>query len=165
MSGYTARRIDNQRKCSSCKELLILSNTTPEATESLPQEHQKLFEMTNRGGLVEPSAFCFATTILATQFFNALLSNEENMKRLLALSNPRAVFTNTSAVVARASTSCDLTEIKCSSDHTNFKLIVRTVFNCFAKNQLKKLNCRPSLDPPGKSLQKIRKLTFKASNS
>ena len=95
--------------------------------------------MVDRGVLVEPSSFCFATTILAVQLFNSLSSNDDNMKRLLALNNPRAVFTNASALVAKASISCDLTEVKCSLDH-------RTVFNCFAENQLKKLNNCPSLE-------------------
>ena len=74
------------------------------------------------------SAFYFATTVFAMQFFNALASNAKNMKRLLTLNNPRAAFTNASTAVANASTFCDLTDIKCSSDHTNFKFIVRTVF-------------------------------------
>ena len=127
VSGYIARRIDNQRKCTSCKKLLISSNTSSEVTESLFEDHQKLFKMANRGGLVEPSAFCFQTTVFAMQFCNALASNAKNMKKLLTSNNPRAVFTNVSTAVANASTSCDLTDIKCSSDHTNFKFIVRTV--------------------------------------
>ena len=73
------------------------------------------------------SAFCFATTVFAMQFFNALSSNAKNTKRLLTLNNARAVFTNASTAVANASRFCDLTDIKCSSDHTNFKFIVRTV--------------------------------------
>ena len=64
------------------------------------------------------SAFCFATTVFAMQFFNALASNAKNMKRLLTLNNARAVFTNASTAVANASRFCDLTDIKCSSDHT-----------------------------------------------
>ena len=127
VSGYTAQRIDNQRKCTSFKKLLISSNTSSEVTESLFEEHQNLFKTANRGGLVEPSAFCFATTVFAMQFFNALASNTKNMKRLLILNNPRAVFTNASTAVTKTSTSCDLTDIKCRSDHTNFKFIVRTV--------------------------------------
>ena len=39
VSGYIARRIDNQRKCTSCKKLLISSNTSSEVTESLFEEH------------------------------------------------------------------------------------------------------------------------------
>ena len=73
------------------------------------------------------SAFCFATTVFAMQFFNALASNAKNMKRLLTLNNARAVFTNASTAVANASRFCNLTDIKGSSDHTNFKFIVQTV--------------------------------------
>ena len=73
------------------------------------------------------SAFCFATTVFAMQFFNALASNAKNMKWLLTLNNARAVFTNASTAVANASRFCDLTDIKGSSDHTNFKFIVQTV--------------------------------------
>ena len=76
---------------------------------------------------LQASAFCFATTVFAMQFFNALASNAKNMKRLLTLNNARAVFTNAFTAVANASKFCDLTDIKCSSDHTNFKFIVRTV--------------------------------------
>ena len=39
VNGYIARRIDNQRKCTSCKKLLISSNTSLEVTESLFEEH------------------------------------------------------------------------------------------------------------------------------
>ena len=165
VSSYSARRIDNQRKCTSCKELLISSNTTLEVTERLPEEHQNLFEMANRGGLVKPSAFCFVITVLAMQFFIALASNAENMNKLLTLNIPRGAFANAFPAVANASISCNLIAIKCNSDHTNFKFIVRTVFNCFAKNHLKKLNSRPATENPQKKfLKKIRKLTSKMFN-
>ena len=39
VNGYIARRIDNQRKCTSCKKLLVSSNTSSEVTESLFEEH------------------------------------------------------------------------------------------------------------------------------
>ena len=147
-AGFTAETF---MAYTSCKKLLISSNTSLEVTKNLFEEHQKLFNMPNRGGLVKPSAFCFATTVFAMQFFNALASNAKIMKRLLTLNNPLAVFTNASTAVANASLSCDLTDIKCSSDHTNFKFIVQTVFN-----QLKKLNSRPTIeDPQEKSLREI----------
>ena len=96
------------------------------------------------------------------QFFNALASNAKNMKRLLTLNNASAVFTNAFTAVVNASRFCDLTDIKCSSDHTNF---CPDGSNHFAKNQLKKLNSRPTIeDPQEKCLGKISKLTFKMSN-
>ena len=68
VSGNTARRIDNQRKCTSCKKLLISSNTSSEVTESLFEEHQKLFKMANRGGLVEPVRFALQLRYLRCNF-------------------------------------------------------------------------------------------------
>ena len=68
VSGYTARRIDNQRKCTSCKKLLISSNTFSEITENLFEEHQKLFKMANRGGLVEPVRFALQLRYLRCNF-------------------------------------------------------------------------------------------------
>ena len=127
MSGYIAQRIDNQRKCTSCKKLLISSNTSSEVTESLFERALKAVQNGKPWRTCRASAFCFATTVFAMQFFNALASNAKNMKRLLTLNNARAVFTNAFTAVANASRFCDLTDIKCSSDHTNFKFIVRTV--------------------------------------
>ena len=70
------------------------------------------------------------------------------MKRLLTLNNARAVFTNASTAVVNASRFCHLTDIKCSSDHTNFNVHCPDGFNRFAKNQLKKLNSRPTIEDP-----------------
>ena len=134
VSGYrpTARRIDNQRKCSSCKELLISRySTTPKATESLPQEHPKLFEMANRGDLVEPSAFCFAATVLAMQYVNALSMNEQNMKRLLALNNPTVLLQLREQLHLVISLKLNVALIT----RTLSYVIIRTVIHCFAKNQ------------------------------
>ena len=83
--------------------------------------------MANCGGLAEPVRFALQPRYLRCNFFNALASNAKNMKRLLTLNNARAVFINASTAVANASRFCDLTDIKCSSDHTNFKFIVQTV--------------------------------------
>ena len=130
VNSNIARRIDNQRKCTSCKKLLISSNTSSEVTESKLFRIQRALKAVQNGKpwrTCRASAFCFATTVFAMQFFNALASNAKNMKRLLTLNNARAVFTNASTAVANASRICDLTDIKCSSDHTNFKFIVRTV--------------------------------------
>ena len=85
VSGYIARRIDNQRKCTSCKKLLISSNTSSEVTESLFEEHQKAVQNGKPWRTCRASAFCFATTVFAMQLFNALASNAKKMKRLLTL--------------------------------------------------------------------------------
>ena len=87
VSGHIARRIGNQRKCLSCKELLISSYCAFDVADNLPEEHEKLFEVANRGGLSEPSTFCFAVTIVAMQYFTAVASNCEDLKKLLSLNN------------------------------------------------------------------------------
>ena len=121
----------------------------------LPEEHEKLFEMANH---------CFAVTIGAMQYFTAVSSNCEDLKKLLSLNNSRPVFARASSAVEKSRTSCDLTNVKSSVNHLNFNLIVLAAFNYFAKNQLQRTNSRPSLDdPPQKSLRKIRK-TSKTSN-
>ena len=133
--------------------------------DNLPEKHEKLFEIANRGGLSEPSTFCFAVTIITMQYFTAVASNREDLKKLLSLNNPRAVFAKALSAVVKSRASCNLTNVKCSLNHSNFNLIVHSAFNCFAKNQLQRLNSRPSLDhPPQKSLRKIQKLTSKTSN-
>ena len=68
VSGYIAQRIDNQRKCTSCNKSLISSNTSSEVTESLFEEHQKLFKMANRGGLAEPVRFALQLRYLRCNF-------------------------------------------------------------------------------------------------
>ena len=121
---------------------------------NLPEDHEKLFEMANRSGFSELGTFCFAVTIVAMQYFTAVASNCEDLKKLLSLNNPRAVFAKASSAVVKSRTSCDLTNFKCSLNHLNFNLTVHTAFNCFAKNQLHRLNSRASLDdPPQKSLR------------
>ena len=86
------------------------------------------------------------------------------MKRLLTLNNARAVFTNAFTAVANASRFCDLTDINVAQT-TQTLSHCPDGFNRFAKNQLKKLNSRPTIeDPQEKCLGKISKLTFKMSN-
>ena len=148
ISDYIARRIGNQRKCSSCKELLISSYCTSNVADNLPEEQEKLFEMANRGRLFESSTFCFAVTIVEMQYFIAVVSNCVDLKKLLLLNNPHTVFVKASSAVVKSHTSCDLTNVKSSLNHLNFNLIVHTAFNCFAKNLLQKLNSSPSLDDP-----------------
>ena len=129
---------------------------------NLPEEHEKLFEMASRGGLSEPSTFCFAVTIVVTQYFTTVASNCETLKSCCR----STMFAKASSAVVKSRTSCDLTNVKYSLNCLNFYVIVHTALNCFAKNQVQRLNSRPSLDdPPQKSLRKIRKLTLKTSNS
>ena len=69
------------------------------------------------------------------------------MKRLLTLNNAWAVFTNASTAVANASRFCNLTDINVAQTTQTLSSLSGR-FNRFAKNQLKKLNSRPTIEDP-----------------
>ena len=54
---------------------------------------------------------------------------------------------------------CDI----CTAGHCNFDLFLANVFNCFAKNELKRLNV-PENEHPVAMSQKIRKVMSGSSN-
>lgn len=166
VSGYIGRSVSRLRKCSSCRDLLVASNDCPELQQSVPEEHRKIFEMADRGGLSVPSELCFAVTEVAVQYFTAIAADESVMQKLFASSNQRSLFIKATVTAASCNdTLCTLTDVKCAFSHANFELIVKSAFNCFAKNHLKRLNSRPCPeDPQPKVLRKIRKLTSKASS-
>ena len=59
-----------------------------------------------------------------------------------------------------------LFHIQCSAKHPNFQLILQSVFNCCAKNQLKRINSQPNVpDRPSKAMRCIKKLTGKSSSN
>ena len=57
----------------------------------------------------ESSTFCFAVTIVAMQYFTAVASNCEDLKKLLSLNNPHAMLAKASSAVVKSRTSFDLT--------------------------------------------------------
>ena len=137
----------------------------PDILENVPEEHRELFEMADRGGLSEPTEFCYAVTILAAQCYTAFSENDEIMKKLPECSNQRRVFMSvgqnfSSSVNALSS----LAHIKCYQNHENFNLILQKAYNCCAKNQLKRMNSRPMLETPfPKALRTISKLYSRGS--
>ena len=57
------------------------------------------------------------------------------------MSNPRSVFLKALInLVAATETLSNLLFQQCFADHLNFKEVVRSMFNCFAKNELKWIN-------------------------
>ena len=134
VSGHIGRRVSRRRKCSDCTNLLITRNDAPELCENVPEEQK---EIVNRGGLSEPTELCFAITALAVQCYAAISGNVIMMRRLLTCGNQRQVFMN---AVCKMSCSMkilsNLVHVKCRYCHENFCLILHSVFNCCAKNQL-----------------------------
>ena len=98
---------------------------------------------------------------LAVQAYNAVLSESEIRSKLLASDNQHYIFTQ--ALVRLASSSAAVLGKHCSQTHENLALIFQTAFNyCFAKNELKRLNCKKS-QPPAKMQRTARKLSSKSS--
>lgn len=159
VSGYISRSISRRRKCSACKEMLI-TQTDREIQISIPPEHKQLFEMADRGGLSSPSELCFAITALAFQSYNLICGDTVTKRRLLALNNACSVFVATLADIAESFDNHVLSQ-RCTNDHANFELIAQCSFNCFAKNELKRLNS--SQDMPAKMSRTVRKLQSSSS--
>jgi len=165
VAGYIGRSVVRRRKCGSCKAILIESTDAPPLDDCVPEEHRSVFEMANRGGLSTPSEICFTITALTAQYYTVITRDEAKLHKLLTQPNQRKVFVKATSVAISSSASLQcLLNVKCASNHQNFELIVQTAFNCFAKNQLKRLNSRPMAEePPAKVLRKVRKLTSKAA--
>ena len=130
----------------------------------MPPEYKALFELADRGGLSAPSEYCFAITAFAVQCYITIAMDDSIMHRLLMCSNQRNAFVNAVTKSVQSSEILhSLFHIQCSAKHTNFQLILQSVFNCCAKNQLKRINSRPNHSgPPCKAMRCIKKLTGKS---
>lgn len=160
VSGYIARSIVRQRKCRACSVLLVARNdVASKITDFVPENHKTVFEMANRGGLAEPTEFCFVVTAVAVQWYSTISSDKLAKHRLLSDSNSRTLFV--SAVFGAINSSDSLRSLlsqRCLDNHNNFHLIVQSAFNCFAKNELKRWNA-PQMEAPAKMVRTATKLT------
>ena len=113
---------------------------------SISGNYRELFEMANRGGLTELTKICFSFTALAVQCYTAIASDERLFQKFLCFGNQRSAFiSGVRAMTNSTSVFCDLLNIKCSFQYSNFDLIIQGVFNCCAKNSLKRINSRQCL--------------------
>ena len=87
VNGYIRRSVSRNRSCSSCKQLLVASKDTLQIQGCVPEEHRKLFDITNCFGLSMPTEICSIVTSLAVQYYNAIEADESVRKRLLAMNN------------------------------------------------------------------------------
>ena len=161
VSGYIGRSIGRRRKCEACKDILLVDRDNEIfLSDYVPQDYTKLFDDADRGSLAVPTKFCFALTAIAVQCYNAISSDNTIKERLLSSSNQRLIFASSILKVIAFSGYKDLLNQKCAKNHCNFKFILQSAYNCFAKNELKRLNSR-SGDPPVKMARNIRKLSSK----
>ena len=114
------------------------------------------------GGLSAPTELCFAVTALAVQAYNAISSDVNiKMKLLTSGSDQCALFTKALRLFASSRSVSVLNQV-CSKQHENFDVVVQSAFNCFAKNELKRLNSRKA-EPPAKMQRTARKLNSSTS--
>ena len=144
LSSYIARSILCNGKCVSCKDMLIDATDAPDTSSCIPGEHKDIFETASRGGLSAPE-YCFAHTIVETKYYTAMINNRfTTMLRFMKQGSQQQLFVKTVCQVICASHmfQCLLTA-NCTNQHFNCKAILKSVFNCFAKNKLKRLNIQP----------------------
>ena len=165
VAGYIGCSIYRRRKCEDCKKMLLSSDNVPETPDGIPKEYKTILEMANRGGLSEPTEYCLLVTARTVQLYTAIVSYDVAMENLMRCNNQRSVFVQAVQEVFKSSPMLmGYLQAECAQNHANFHYIVQIAFNCFARNELKRLNGRPVAgDMPGKNLRKIRKLTSKSS--
>ena len=120
----------------------------------------KLFNDADRGSLAMPTEFCFAITAIAVHGYNAISSDDTIKERLLLSRNQRLIFVFSVLKVIAFSDCKDFLNQKCTKNYCNFGFILQTAYNCFAKNELKRLKSR-SKHPPSKMARNTRKLSSK----
>jgi len=161
VSGYIGRTICRRRKCGNCKLLLLANNKKIEKIENwICKEYMTLFAEANRVGCLLLTKYCFMGTALAVQSYTALSEDNEIKTKLLSIGNQCTIFTEeVQRLVFRSAAVLDQS---CTRNHNDFKLIIQTAFNCFAKIELKRLNCKKA-KPPAKMHPTKRKLNSKAT--
>ena len=163
VSGYIARSICRRRKCLGCRTQLLAHEEREEPTEEfIPDEYMALFDDADRGRLSAPTELCFAVTALAVQACNAISSHVNmKMKLLTSGSDQRALFTKALRLFASSRSVSVLNQV-CLKQHENFDAVAQSAFNCFAKNELKRLNSGKA-EPPAKMQRTARKLNSSTS--
>ena len=162
VSGYIGRSISRRRKCSLCKAMLVKSDISPALPLCECEEYSKLFELVSRGGLSVPTELCFVTTVLAVQCYTAVITEDYAKLRLMSCLNQQSTFVCAVKNIVERSDHLKETLTKSYSvGHSNLELILQTVFNCFAKNEMKRFNA-PRSEPQMMS-RTIRKLNGESS--
>ena len=161
VSGYIGRSIGRRRKCAACKYMLLVDRDNEIfLSDYVLQDYMKLFDKADRGSLAVPTEFCFALMGIAVKGYNPISSDDTIKERLLSSSNQRLIFVLSIIKVIAFSDYKDLLYQKSAKNHCNFEFILQTAYNCFAKNELKRLNST-SGDPPAKIARNMRKLSSK----
>ena len=157
VSSYAGRSISRQRKCPSCKNLLVDSDESVSIPDDMPSVATNLIQAANRVGLSVPTEYCFGVCCFAVQLHNCILANKSARSKLLSAKNQRAAFIFAATKFAESNTYVVSAEQTCAQGHNNFVLTLQTIFNCFAKNELKRIN-QCTVAPPQKLAHTVREL-------
>lgn len=150
VAGYIGRSISRRNKCNDCKTILI-ENDSSEL--SFVDDKKLIFNDVNRGGLSPPSDFCY-TICVASLVFYKQLEEENRRKTFFRCSNQRDVFVSNVLTKLFSILGLKVTFNRCcTSGHIVLTAIIKSVFNCFAKNFKKQLNA-----PNNEQLKQSRKL-------
>ena len=159
IGGYVGRSISNRRRCCLCRDMLIASDCS-NTHAHLPNQYTHLLEMADRGRLSEPTEFCFTVCALAVQYYSVIANNSSVKEMFFALPNQRDAFIFAITKVFANRNFNGVIQHCCTSGHTNFHAILETTYNCFAKNELKRINA--NRNETGPTSRKLRKLTSNA---
>ena len=161
ISGHIGRSITRRRKCSSCKTTLVKSEDISPPPQCEPNENAKFFKLAILGGLFISTKFCFVISSLAVQYYIAMINDDVAKKKIMTFRNQQSAFVAAVKVMVQKSNFSAAIFKLCLASHYNFELILKIVFNCFAKNELKRLNT-PKEEPQLRS-RKMRKLNSGSS--
>ena len=160
VSGHIGCSIGHQQNCAACTYILLVDRDKQIfLNDYVPQDYMKLFDDADHRSLAVPMEFYFALTAIAVQGYNAISSDDTIKERLLSSSNQRLIFVFSMLKVIALS-DYRFVEPKMYKNHCNFDFTLQTAYNCFAKNELKKLNSS-SADLPVKMTQNMQKLSSK----
>ena len=166
VSGAMARSVVHITRCGYCKQELV----DPDASQAVQLEEDFIFshgatkflDDINRGGLTKPSEYTFMLAVHCWRVFEEINASLPLKSRLLAAECQRSLFVK---IMDRVTDIDSLghplvSENYCFKGHDLKSLLVQRLFNCFAKNAVKKLtsDANQSNQQPAKR-RKIAKLS------
>ena len=140
VAGCIGRCISRRRKCSSCKDQFVETKHIPTLSD-ISEAKDVLLALADRGGLSPPKQYCFAICALGVQVYNQIRQDDNICQQFLCLNNQQATFVDILTQIVQGKTGhAFLVDQLCENGHCNFVPIVQSPFNCFAKNELKRIN-------------------------
>ena len=100
--------------------------------------------MANRGGLVQPSDLCFLISAFGYLAYNVICEHVKS--RFLLEKHHRIAFVKAVSEFVKH-TSCDdiRVSMRYHSEHSVIEPILTRMYNCLAKNELKRMNAKEDL--------------------